>query len=163
MDDHTAAIRADGGAWAETEILGNMAIVKVRATAATLTTIADATGFTRLPLSVLDNSLASLSTTQRTAIRNKLNDMGYSVAEIQARFGSDLSIYTLGDVLRFAASRRLKPRYDAATDTIILDGAQQPCRSVTSVDAEIQTGFRRALATWLKSYRIRPQQMTRRR
>jgi len=137
MDDYTATILADGGTWAETEVLGSQAIVKVRAGAATLTTIADATGFVRLPVERLDDPLSSLSSAAKTAIRNKVISLGYTAAELTARFGSDLGAYTLGDLLRFVATRRLKPRYDAVNDVIICDGATQPVRSIESVDAEV--------------------------
>lgn len=137
MDDHTATIHAAGGAWAETEVLGNRAIVKVRATPAILTQLNGVAGFIRLPKDILDDSLASLSTGAKTAIRNELQSAGYTLGEIQARFGSDLGQYTLRDVLRFFASRRLKPRYDVGTDAIILDGAVQPCRDIESVDGEV--------------------------
>ena len=137
MDDHTAAILAAGGAWAETEVLGDRAIVKVRATPAILTQLNGIAGFIRLPKDILDDSLASLSSGAKTAIRNELQSAGYTLGEIQARFGSDLGQYTLRDVLQFFASRRLKPRYDAGTDTIILDGPVQVCRSVESVDGEV--------------------------
>jgi hypothetical protein len=137
MDDFTAAIRANGGEWAETEVLGDHAIVKVRANVATLTTIAEAAGFTRLPVDRLDDPLSSLSVVQKTAIRNKVIALGYTAAEVTARFGDDLGVYTLGELLRFVASRRLRPRYDIDTDTIICDGPIQPVRSVDSVDEAV--------------------------
>lgn len=137
MDDHTAAILAVGGAWSETEVLGDRAIVKVRATPAILSQLNGVAGFRRLPKDLLGDSLASLSAGAKTAIRNELTDAGYTLAEIQARFGSDLGQYTLRDVLRFFASRRLKPRYDAGTDTIILDGSVQVCRDIDDVDGDI--------------------------
>jgi hypothetical protein len=137
MDDFTAQIIAEGGHWSETEVLGNRALVKVRASADTLTQIAAEQGIKRLPKDRLDDSLATLSPAVRQAIRAELEDMGYTLAEIQARFGTDLSAYTLGDVLRFAASRRLKPRYDAGSDAIVCDGPAQQCRPLNDVDAEV--------------------------
>jgi hypothetical protein len=137
MDDFTAQIIAEGGWWTETEVLGNRALVKVRASAATLTQIAAEQGIKRLPKDRLDDSLATLSPAARQAIRAELEDMGYTLAEIQARFGTDLSAYTLGDVLRFAATRRLKPRYDSSSDTIVCDGPAQLCRALAEVDAEV--------------------------
>ena len=47
MDDYTAIIVADGGAWDESEINGNQAIVKVRAKQATLDLIASNPDFFR--------------------------------------------------------------------------------------------------------------------
>jgi hypothetical protein len=137
MDDFSDQIAADGGAWAETEVLGGYAIVKVRADAATLTLIAGTAGFYRVPLTVLDNTLASLTAAQRNAIQARIEAMGYTVEEITAAF-PNLRNATLRQVLRFAASRRRKPRYDAVSDAIMLDGEIVACRSVEDVDAEIQ-------------------------
>jgi hypothetical protein len=129
---------ADGGAWSETEILGSAAVVKVRASLATLTTIAGTAGFQYIPLTLLTAPLSSLTLAQRNAIVTKAQALGYSVAEIQAAFpGADLSAFTLGDVLRFLATRRLMPRYDVGSDTIICDGALQPVRPVADVDAAV--------------------------
>lgn len=138
MDDFTDTIRADGGDWAESEVLGNRAIVKVRASEATLTTIAGAVGFVRLPADRLADLLVSLNRAQLAALRAQLNDMGYDDTKIDASLGVNLSIRTLGDVLRFAASRRLKPRYDAGQDLIVLDGPVQTCKSIDIVDQEVR-------------------------
>jgi hypothetical protein len=40
-------------------------------------------------------------------------------------------------VLRFMATRRLKPRYDSLLDLIVLDGDEQDCRPVEDVDREV--------------------------
>lgn len=136
MDDYTLQILSDGGNWTETEILGNRAIVKVRASASTLQTLN--AEFKRLPKGTLNTSLSDLSDAQKTALRNEILDQGYTLSEIQARFGADLGQYTLRDVLRLMTSRRKKPRYDPDTDTIILDGADQPCRNIDDVDAGVQ-------------------------
>jgi hypothetical protein len=138
MNDFTTQIRNDGGDWASSECLGSVAVVKVKASAATLTEINAASGFVRLPKDLLDDSLSSLSTEQKNAIKNKLKDMGYSVSELVKRFPNDIGTYTLRDVLVFAAKRRLKPRYDSASDTIICDGAEQPTRSIANVDEAVQ-------------------------
>ena len=136
MDDFTAQIEADGGDWTETEVLGGYAIVKVRASAETLTTIAGTAGFYRIPTAALDSTLASLTNAQRTAIRNRVEAMGYTTEEITAAF-PNLRNATLRQVLRFAAGRRRKPRYDAVSDAIVLDGEVQSCRSIEDVDAEV--------------------------
>lgn len=39
MDDYTSVIYGEGGQWTETEVLGNRAIVKVRASETALTTL----------------------------------------------------------------------------------------------------------------------------
>jgi hypothetical protein len=137
MDDFTPQILADGGAWAESEILGDAAIVKVRASAATLTTIAGTAGFTRLPKALLDEPLSDLTQQQKSAIVNKLQALGYPVSEIKAALGNDIGALTLRQVLKFAARRRLKPRYDAANDQIVLDGAAQPVRPIEELEARV--------------------------
>jgi hypothetical protein len=136
IDDYTPQIYAAGGQWAETEVLGNRAIVKVRAPAAGLSAL-DAT-YRRIPKNRLDDSLADLPAAIKVALRDEIQDQGYSLVEIRARFGDDLGAYTLRDVLRFMASRRLQPRWDWIADEIILDGPAQACRSVESVDAEVK-------------------------
>lgn len=135
--DHHAAILADGGTWAETEVLGQHAIVKVRASASTLAAIAVDPGITRIPLAALDDQLASLSTAQKNAIRSRVQALGYSLAELNARFPNDLGTYTLRELLLFIARRRRKVRYDAGSDTIFDDGPEQPVRPLAEVDAAV--------------------------
>jgi hypothetical protein len=137
MDDFTAQIKADGGDWTETEVLGGYALVKVRAADATLTAIAGTAGVFRIPINVLDDTLASLSNAQRTAIRDRVEAMGYTVEEITAAF-PNLRQATLRQVLHFAAGRRRKPRYDAVSDAIVLDGEIVSCRAIEDVDTEVQ-------------------------
>jgi hypothetical protein len=91
----------------------------------------------RVPLDRLDDSLGTLTAGQRAAVRNILTDAGYSLAEIQERLGSDLAQVTIGQALRFLASRRLKPRYDQGTDSIVLDGPAVPCLPVDRVDGMV--------------------------
>ncbi len=136
MGDFSAQIRTDGGQWCETEILGDRAIVKVNASAATLTTIANTATFRRIPLTLLDDPLSSLSAGVQNAIKQEVLDAGYTLAEVNARF-PNIASATLGDVLRFMATRRLKPRYDSGTDTIILDGEVQACKSIDLVNATV--------------------------
>lgn len=137
MDDFSAVIANDNGRWAESEVLGGYAIVKVRATAATLTAIAGTDGFFRVPIAVLDDTLAALTAAQRTAIRTRVEAMGYTAEEITAAF-PNLRNATLRQVLNFIVGRRRKPRYDAVGDIIVLDGEITSCRSVESVDAEVE-------------------------
>ena len=135
MDDFTPGIQADGGAWAETEVLGNHAIVKVRARTATLTLLN--AQFQRLPGTTLTDTLTSLTTVQVSALQDIIIALGYSAEELKAALGTNLRAKTLGDVLRFIASRRLKPRYDAATDTILLDGPVQSCRTPDVIEGMV--------------------------
>lgn len=137
MDDFTPQIIADGGSWSESEVLGNRAIVKVNADASTLSLIAGTTGFKRLPKDLLNSPLSDLTANQKQALRDEMLDMGYTEGQITARFGSELGNFILKDVLEFMATRRLKPRYDSGTDTIILDGAVQPVKSIERVDREV--------------------------
>ena len=137
MDDFTTLIRADDGDWSETEVLGGFALVKVQALLPALQMIAATPGFQRLPKDRLDDSLSDLTQAQKTALRDRLEAMGYPLAEIRAALGNDLGAHTVRDVLRFATSRRLTPRYDAMTATIILDGPIQVCRTVESVDMAV--------------------------
>jgi len=136
VDDLTSQILADGGNWSEVEVLGNQAIVKVNASSATLTLINALTGVTRVPLSRLDDPLSSLTAGQRSAIRTLIINAGYTATEVDTRF-PNLAQVTIGDALRFLATRRLKPRYDAGSDTIILDGDVQACESVDRLDARV--------------------------
>lgn len=134
MQNFSTQIAADGGNWAETEVLGGYAIVKVRAAPATLTAINNAVGFTRLPKDKLDDPLSDLTNPQKVALRDKVISLGYTLEEITARFGNDLGQYTLRQVLRFVASRRLTPRYDPNTQTVVLDGNEVVPLSVDVVD-----------------------------
>lgn len=139
MDDFTTQIIADGGTWSEIEILGDAAIVKVRASPTTLTTIAQAANFSRIPNHVaLNDTLGDLTVNQRQAIINKALSLGYTQAEIDAVLPANWSNVTLRQVLNFFRKRRLKPRYDADTDSIILDGAIQPVRPLDDVDQAVQ-------------------------
>ena len=137
IDDHTAQLRTYGGDWSEVEVLGDRAIVKVRAPAAVLQALSDLPGYRRVPRDRLDDSLSDLTAAAKTALRDEILDMGYTIDELRARFGDDLGAYTLRDVLRFMARRRRKPRYDADTDLIVCDGPVQPCRDVDELDAAI--------------------------
>lgn len=138
MDDFTPLINSEGGAWSETEVLGDVALVKVRASAPTLSLINSEPGFVRLPKDALDLSLSDLTPAQKQALRDKAQQLGYGLAEISTAFPGDLGTYTLRDVLRFLAGRRLKPRYDSGADTILLDGAVQSCRSIEDVDGDVR-------------------------
>jgi hypothetical protein len=142
MNDFTATIFAEGGDWAEVEVLGGYAIVKVRASSAILTTIAGTAGFQRIPPAFTDLSttMGSLTTTQRTAILNRILAMGYTNEEINTVLGTNLAGWrtkTLGQLLHFVTSRRRKPRYDAIASAIVLDGEIVACESVETVDETI--------------------------
>lgn len=137
MDDFTELIFSGGGNWSETEVLGNYALVKVRASVALLSTIADAPGFYRVPVARLTETFGSLSQQTLLALRNRVIAMGYTAEEISAALPANWRQITLGQLARFIASRRLKPRYDAVSGTIVLDGIVQTCKDPAIVDTEI--------------------------
>jgi len=136
MNDFTAQIKADGGNWSETEVLGDQAIVKVSASAATLTTIGNTAGFMRFPLVNMNDRLSTINQAQRNSIQTRILAAGYTQAEMDAAFPVFANA-TFNEVLNFLATRRLKPRYDSGTDTIVLDGAIQACKPVDRVDREV--------------------------
>ncbi len=135
LREFQAQITADGGTWRAVEALGNLCIGKVRASAATLQAIAAV--HTRIPANRLDDPLSTLTAGQRSALRQIILNAGYTTAEVNAWF-PNLANNTLGDALRFLASRRLKPRYEQATDTIVLDGPVQGPGDVDAVDGVVQ-------------------------
>ena len=142
MDDANSVVFADGGDWQETEILhtaiptvggsAGKAIVRVRASVAMLADLE--TVYRRLPKSSLDDSLSDLSNPIKRALRDELEDAGYTLQEIQARFGNDIGAFTLRQVVNFAASRRQNPRFDPINDRFVCDGAVQMCREVLDVE-----------------------------
>lgn len=125
-----------GGKWTCVEVLGNRAIVKIKAPAAILNMIDSK--YKRLPKDRLGDSLSDLPNNIKIALKNEILDMGYTIAEVKAKFGSDLGQFTLRDVLKFMAKRRLKPRYIPETDTIVCDGIEQRCRNIEYVNSKVQ-------------------------
>lgn len=112
MDDFTPQINAEGGKWAYTDVLGNVALVKVRASDTLLTTIGGTQGFIRITNKfVLSDTLADLTAVQRNAIQNRLLVMGYTQTEINAAMGSTLAqwqTHTFLDLLNLIAAKRFK-------------------------------------------------------
>ncbi len=131
-----AAILADGGTWREVELNNNRALVKVRASAATLVMLAAV--YKRLPKDRLDDPLSSLGAAAKTALRAEMLDQGYTAQEITDRFGGDLGARTLGDVLRFMARRRRKPRFDNASQNVVCDGEEVGCfPTIDDIEREV--------------------------
>lgn len=122
--------------WAETEVLGNVALVKVSAGNVKLSELDAA--FYRFPVDDLDADLSGASVQERNAIRQELLSMGYQPDDINDSLGPDLGDRTLREILMFAGQKRLKPRYDVLNDEIVLDGPVQKPRSIQSVDEEVQ-------------------------
>lgn len=142
MDDFTVQINADGGKWAETEILGDAALVKVNAAQATLKTLDGQPGWLAIPkrFNNLADGLTDLQNGEKNQIENALRFLGYLQAEIDAAMGSSLALWRqkpLETLLDLFATRRLKPRYDQPTDTIVCDGPTQPVKSVNLVAASV--------------------------
>jgi len=139
MNDYTHLVFIqDGGRWAETEVLGNMAVVKVAATPGTIAIIDADPRFRKLPLNNIDDRLSTLSAQQANTIHGWLLALGYADAEITNALGNNIRTgNTLADVLRFAATRRLKPRWDDASQQIVLDGPAQACKSPDAVNGEV--------------------------
>lgn len=137
IDDYTPLIVADGGAWDATEVLGDQAIAKVRASEETLTAIASDPLCVRLPFDTLDIPLSSVPVVARQRILSRLATAGYPVQKISEKVG-DLSGVTAKDVLEFFASQRRKPRFDAGTKKILFDGPVLPCRSIEDINVRVQ-------------------------
>lgn len=131
-------VNPTGGTIRYLEGLGNACVCKVKDVAPSLLqTIAADAETIRVPSALLDDSLSSLTAGQKVILRDWLLARGFPLAEIQARFSSgDLGNYTVGDVLRFVLKRRLKPRYDGGTDSIVLDGPVQPTTLVEYLDPD---------------------------
>jgi len=138
MNDHNSAIQADAGAWAEVEYLGNRALVKVRATDATLDAIAAAHPtwfrFPRPP-GGLDTRMNQLTGAQRTALNNQALNAGYTQAEIDALGFTGAT--TLRQVGQFLLGKRKKVRFDTPTDAFVFDGAEQVPITFAALDAQV--------------------------
>jgi hypothetical protein len=138
--DFNAQIFADGGVWSEAEILGGAAIVKVRASAATLTTINAAAGFLRFPNHVdLTDTLGDLTVNQRQALLNEALALGYTQAQIDAALPADWAAITLRQVLNFLNSRWKRPLAIVTGSTIFesADWADGTPRLVDDVAAAV--------------------------
>lgn len=129
----------DGGKLSYGEILGDHGIAKVRAAVATLDTINAEPGFVRIPRRAnLDEPLSDLSAAEKNAIKNKLLALGYTAAQLQAALGADMGSKTLGDLLRFAASRWRRPIGIVGGVTVFesVDWPRQPA-TVESVSVKV--------------------------
>ena len=135
MDDYTDdIIYTDKGNWSESEVLGNRAVVKVKASVSTLTVLDGV--FMRMPKDGIDDSLVAVSIAGKAALKNEGLDMGYGNIEWDEEFPNNLGTYQLKDILHFYTKRRLKPRFDG--NKIIIDGIEQVCRTIESVNTEVQ-------------------------
>lgn len=140
IGDYSDLILADGGAAEIAECLGNMAVAKVRASSATLQTIAADPAIWRAPLGLLDDPVASLTAAQQQNIQNKLLSLGYTAGELNTAFPLGWTgPYLLRDVLRFALKRYLRSRLDTTTTppSVVLDGPVEACRPLESLDVAV--------------------------
>jgi hypothetical protein len=136
MDDYTARIEKDNGKWAESEVLGQYAIVKVRAEEETLESIAGEETFVSIAVSGLDDPMSSLDDEELTAIRAAVLTMGYTEDEIASSLG-EMAKCTLGEVLAFCASRRAVLAYDGPSEKMVSTGEYKECRSISNVDKAV--------------------------
>lgn len=121
-DTQWASLEAEGAKVEYFEVLGDNAIVFVNARNAVLNTINALPGVFQLPTRSLGTTLSDLTANQKTALRNKVQALGYTAQEIQDRFGNDIGQYTFREVLRFLLTRRRLPRYDDVLQDVVLDG-----------------------------------------
>lgn len=134
------SVRPQGGAFHYREILGNYAVVKVAGvSAATVTSILNDPLIRRFPaVQFLADNLGVLSDVQWANYRQFALDLGYPAAEWDAVFGGagQQGSYTLRDVITFVVRRRISPRFDIPTQTIVLDGpVVQPAAVADEIDS----------------------------
>lgn len=134
MCDYNSQIFPFGGLWSETEVLGNYAIVKVKAPD-TLIPSLDAE-FYRLPVDNLDDFVDIISAADKTKLINFIKGLGYGNAEVNSGLGN-LNGKTLRNVLKFVSQRRLAPRWDNATQEFVCDGVQAIPKLLEDVDARV--------------------------
>lgn len=141
IEDYAAQIIADAGAYRYVECLGNSAVVKVRASAATLQAIAQDPIVTRFAgVNNLGDSLAALTDPQWAAYRTKALSLGYPAAEWDAAFPLAKDNYLLRDVVVFMLRRRITPRWDTGTSAVVLDGAVAATEPVDAVANAVADG-----------------------
>jgi hypothetical protein len=110
--------------WSETEVLGGYAVALMDTPSLAPVT---GPGFYVFPEDMLLTGRLDdhLNPGRRREVRDVLEEMGYSRAEMASRLGdSDLGgpLATLYGVLSFAATRRVRLRYDAASDRPVPTG-----------------------------------------
>ena len=122
MDEHTVEIAEHGGAWGGIQAFGGFAVCKVVATPAVLNAIAALDGFWRIPLDRLDDPLSTLPSKYLTQINQLLQSMGFTVQEIEDKFGVDWENVLIRTVLRFMISRWRQWRWNADLERLEWDG-----------------------------------------
>lgn len=138
INDYIDLVAADGGVFKSVEIRNNRALIKVRASAATLATLNALPGWKRLPKDLLNDPLSSLTVNQRNAIRSELQDQGYTLVEINLAFPNGIGNYTLRDVLQFMTNKRRTMAYDIVSDGLVESVEQVDCfPGVDTLDTEV--------------------------
>jgi len=126
-----------GGKWTCVEVLGNRAIVKMKAPVAIHELVAGL--YKKLPKDRLDGSLSDLPAAAKTALKNEILDMGYTPEEVLTKFGNDLGQYPLRDVLKFMAKRKRAPRYVTPSDDFVCDGdIEELTGSIEYIDNKVK-------------------------
>lgn len=141
LNDHLARIEADGGAWDGAVVLGGFDLCKVRASDATIAFLSSQPDILYLLGDTPLDTQMALKQQEYNVVNTRLKTQGYSQAEIDAALGSSVSAWnthTYRDLLNFISSRRLKPRYDSATDTVFWDGVEQPVTPPDVADERIR-------------------------
>lgn len=113
-------------AWDEVEGLGGYAVALVDVP--DLSVLDGEPDVKRLPAIGRTEKLRDhLDGSNRTVLRDILDEQGYARSEIAARLGANLDsdLATLDGFLRMSVTRRLKPRFDAALNDVVVDGPEQ--------------------------------------
>lgn len=129
----------EGAKWSYEEIAGNRCLVKAEMSDSLAQTIALDVHCMPLPLKRLDQTLGELSPQARSTLQDLAVEMGYTLTEIRNQLGNNLASVTLGQLLRFLASRRIKPRYNAEKTDVVFDGPVIPLRAslVDDLDGKV--------------------------
>lgn len=128
------ALVANGGRFIRVE-LTNRLIYKIVAPNAVLSAVAALANVKRLPTSLLDDPLSSLTTTQQNAIIAELEDQGYTLQQITTQF-PNIGQATLRQVLKFMARNRTLPVFDSVN--LVLAASSDP-NDVVACSPDIDT------------------------
>lgn len=125
LDDHKDVV------WAESEVLGDQAVVKVTGSPAALAAVEADPDITRFPVDDLD---AVIPQNRLGRMRGLLTSAGYTPAEA----GRIQRGATLRDLLEAFTVRRRKPRPNPQGGRPVMDGEARPCRPVADVDRAVK-------------------------
>lgn len=111
----------------ETEVLGGYAVALILDDN-NLSRASSTPGVFGFPRISLTSTLSDLSVSARNELRDIATSMGYTAEEIRRALGTDLASVTMRRLLSLLASRRRRPRFDADSDAIVLDGSDDPVK-----------------------------------